>query len=107
MASRASTLPFEGSWTAPAVLAGGATRLAAHDWADCADAATALRWERLVARASEPNPFHEPWYLLPALRGLDPPGKVRLLVLESGGEWLGLLPVRRDRWYYRYPLPQL
>lgn len=89
------------------MLAGGATRLAAHDWSDCDDAASALRWERLVARASEPNPFHEPWYLLPALRGLDPQGKVRLLVLESGGEWLGLLPVSRDRWYYRYPLPQL
>ncbi|MEQ1640653.1 MAG: cellulose biosynthesis protein CelD, partial [Novosphingobium sp.] len=27
-------------------------------------------WEALALCAAEPNPFHESWYLLPALRAL-------------------------------------
>ena len=65
------------------------------------------RWDGLAASAGEPNPFFESWYLLPALQNLDPAGKVRLLVLESDGAWLGLIPISLDRRYYTYPLPQL
>ena len=64
-------------------------------------------WEALAERASEPNPFYESWYLLPSLLSLDPEQVVRVLVLESEAGWLGLMPIKSDRWYYRYPLPQL
>ncbi len=64
-------------------------------------------WDALAGSAGEPNPFFESWYLLPALKGLDPAGKVRLLVLEESGEWLGMMPISLDSRYYTYPLPQL
>lgn len=66
-----------------------------------------LRWDALAQHASEPNPFHEVWYLLPALRALDPNQTVRLLRFEHDGELAGLLPVRHQRRYYRWPIPQL
>ena len=34
----------------------------------------ASRWDLLARQAAEPNPFLESWYLLPALRALDPDG---------------------------------
>ena len=76
-------------------------------WAACRGAAAQSRWEQLAACASEPNPFFEPWYLLPSLTALDPAGRVELLVVEAGGEWLGLLPLARRANYYRYPVPHL
>jgi len=68
--------------------------------------AAVARWDRLAARAVEPNPFFEPWHLLPSLAALDPAGEAEVLVLEdSGGEWLGLIPLARSARYYRYPFP--
>lgn len=65
------------------------------------------RWEALAARAAEPNPFHEAWYLVPSLAALDPVGEAEVMVLEADGEWLGLVPLAR-RWnYYGRPIPQL
>ena len=64
-------------------------------------------WSTLAARASEPNPFLESWYLQPSLAALDPGGQVDLLVVERGGEWLGLLPLARERAYYGRPVPHL
>ena len=66
-----------------------------------------MRWDALAQSASEPNPFHECWYLLPALRELDPGQTVRLLRFEHGGELAGLLPVRHEKRYYRWWIPQL
>ncbi|WP_232492060.1 GNAT family N-acetyltransferase [Novosphingobium kaempferiae] len=64
-------------------------------------------WDGLAARASEPNPFFESWYLLPSLRHL--PGTDRLMVLryEQGGKLAGLLPIERASRYYRWPVPQM
>ena len=70
-------------------------------------AAGAAAWDRLAARAGEPNPFHESWYLGPALAALDPGGAAEVMVLEAGGEWLGLLPLARSARYYGRPLPVL
>ena len=70
-------------------------------------AAGAAQWERLAARAAEPNPFLESWYLFPALAALDPAGEAAVMVLEQGGEWLGLLPLARARRYYGRPIPQV
>ena len=64
-------------------------------------------WDALAQCASEPNPFHESWYLLPALRALDPGAKVKLLRVELDGELAGLIPLRAERKYYRWPIPQL
>ena len=55
--------------------------------------------------AAEPNPFHESWFLLPALRALDPGERVRLFCLEADGQLVGLLPIRRELGYYGRPLP--
>ncbi len=82
-------------------------RITARGLSEVSGPAAITCWDALAARAGEPNPFFESWYLLPALRGLDPAGKVRLLVLESDGEWLGLVPISLDSRYYTYPLPQL
>ena len=69
--------------------------------------AAVLAWDALALKASEPNPFFESWYLLPSLRALDPLGTVQMLRFEVAGELLGLMPMRRERRYYRWPIPQL
>ena len=66
-----------------------------------------LAWDALAACASEPNPFHESWYLLAALRAFDPDGSVKLLRFEADGELAGLLPLHLPRRYYRWPIPHL
>nr|WP_221236783.1 GNAT family N-acetyltransferase [Novosphingobium taihuense] len=57
--------------------------------------------------ASTPNPFFEPWYLLPALQAFDPKGTGRLLTVEIGGELVGLMPITTPRRYARWPIPHL
>ncbi len=64
-------------------------------------------WDALASCASEPNPFFESWYLLPSLRALDPDGRVQLLRFECDGELIGLVPLVRDKRYYRWPIPHL
>ncbi|MDE2621133.1 MAG: cellulose biosynthesis protein CelD, partial [Sphingomonadales bacterium] len=75
--------------------------------AACRDAQVREQWSRLAARAGEPNPFFEWWYMLPSLEALDPAGEVRLVVVERDGEWLGLLPVAAAQRYYGHPVPHL
>jgi CelD/BcsL family acetyltransferase involved in cellulose biosynthesis len=81
--------------------------LTARDWRDFDRVEAIVAWDALAQLAAEPNPFFESWYLLPALRGFDPQGAVRLLVLEADGQLVGLLPVRREASYYGYPIPHL
>lgn len=69
--------------------------------------AARLAWDALAACASEPNPFHESWYLLAALRAFDPGGAVQLLRFEADGELAGLLPLHAPNKYYRWPVPHL
>ncbi|QZH76474.1 MAG: GNAT family N-acetyltransferase [Erythrobacter sp.] len=64
-------------------------------------------WDGLAKSAAEPNPFFESWYLLPALRAFDSDGAVKLVMLEADGQLVGLLPIRREVFYYGYPLPHL
>jgi CelD/BcsL family acetyltransferase involved in cellulose biosynthesis len=80
-------------------------RFAARDWRDLAQSAETARWDALSQWATEPNPFHESWFLLAALRAFDPTGEVSLLCLEADGQLAGVLPVRRERSYYGRPLP--
>jgi len=78
-------------------------RLTAWQGFDSAEAR--LAWDALAQCASEPNPFHESWYLLPALRALDPQGSVAILRFDHDGELAGLLPLRRETRYYGWPIP--
>lgn len=64
-------------------------------------------WRGLADIAAEPNPFLEPWALLPALRSHDTAGRCDILSVESSTGLIGLLPVARHGLYYRYPLPHL
>jgi CelD/BcsL family acetyltransferase involved in cellulose biosynthesis len=90
---------------APAPAPAGTIRPVSWQSMDNAEAHHA--WDALALCADEPNPFHESWYLLPALRALDPKGTVALLRFEFDGELAGILPLRREARYYRWPIPQL
>lgn len=106
----ASLAPLEllPSWRMPEAIPGSLQiGLEAREWRELDTSAEISRWDALAQWASEPNPFHESWYLLPALRAFDPEGEVTLLCLESGGQLAGLLPVRRDGRYYGHPVPHL
>lgn len=108
-----------GHWAAPRIAAsrgqaprGRASRPAAHGLTARVvpgpgglDAADGERWNCLVARAAEPNPFFEPWYLRPSLDILAPGDSARLLVVERAGDWLGLMPVAAQPRYYGRLLP--
>lgn len=83
----------------------GAAQLRVDDWRKRDNAAGIRAWDALAAEASEPNPFFESWYLLPSLRALDPHGSVRLAVLELCGQWLGVIPLRWEPYYYGKPIP--
>lgn len=77
------------------------------DWPCCAAPSIALRWDLLARKASEPNPFLESWYLLPALRALDPEETLQVFLLELGDEIVGLMPLASEKRYYRRPIPHL
>jgi len=64
-------------------------------------------WDALSDRASEPNPFFESWYLLPALRAFDPRGQAQVLRFEHQGRLAGLLPIKAQPRYYGRPIPNL
>ncbi|GAA0282581.1 GNAT family N-acetyltransferase [Alteraurantiacibacter aestuarii] len=64
-------------------------------------------WDALAQWASEPNPFFESWFLLPALRALDASRHVKFLCLSVEGQLAGLMPITRSPRYYRYPFPHL
>lgn len=79
----------------------------ARDWRELDNPSGIARWDALAFLAQEPNPFLESWYLLPALREFARKSDVRLFCLESEGQLLGLLPIKRSLKYYRYPFPNL
>ncbi len=91
----------------PAPGAAGAMTVHASAWQAFEAPEARLAWDALARCASEPNPFHESWYLLPALRALDPAGSVKLLRFELGGDLAAIMPVRHEDRYYRWPIPQL
>jgi CelD/BcsL family acetyltransferase involved in cellulose biosynthesis len=62
-------------------------------------------WTRLAENASLPNPFYEPWFLLPSIEHLLDTGHAKLAALYRGGELVGLLPLVFSLRYYGYPIP--
>jgi len=81
--------------------------LRAVSWRTLDTPGARLAWDALAACAAEPNPFHESWYLLAALRAFDPDEQISILRFEAGGELAGVLPVQRPARYYRWPIPHL
>jgi CelD/BcsL family acetyltransferase involved in cellulose biosynthesis len=70
------------------------------DWPCCAAPSVLHGWNALALHASEPNPFHESWYLLPALGALDPQESVKFLLFEVGDVLVGMMPLAREQRYY-------
>ncbi|MET4131486.1 CelD/BcsL family acetyltransferase involved in cellulose biosynthesis [Porphyrobacter sp. MBR-155] len=72
---------------------------------DIALPAFLAEWEQLVAQACEPNPFFEPWFLLPSLRQWATAGQVVIKAWYRDGELRGLLPIMRSANYYSHRTP--
>ena len=64
------------------------------------------QWEELAANALEPNPFYEPWILLPALRARRE-GELCCASVWDGGRLIGLFPFERRREFKRLPVATL
>lgn len=64
-------------------------------------------WDALARDASDPNPFFERWFLAPGLTLIGAGAGAELLLCESEGTLIGLMPVIRRRSYYGHPLPHL
>ena len=106
----ASLAPLEllPSWQLPAAIPGSVQiAIEERDWRTLDTPGEIARWDALAQWASEPNPFHESWYLLPALRAFDPRGEVTLLCLEASGQLAGILPIVRTARYYGRPIPHI
>ncbi|MDE8651982.1 GNAT family N-acetyltransferase [Novosphingobium album (ex Liu et al. 2023)] len=105
MATRAQFQLRPAGQAAPARGALPAGRITCVPWRDLAGEIEA--WDALAARASEPNPFFESWYLLPSLTHLAREGEVAILRYEEDGRLAGLLPIVRSARYYRWPVPNI
>src|SRR6266478_5680049 len=54
-------------------------------------------WEELAAASVEPNPFYEPWMLLPALRSFARRERVEVVLVFRGDLLCGLLDRKSTR----------
>ena len=68
-------------------------------------AAIVPAWEELAANALEPNPFYEPWILLPALRAAEKESEeLRCVLVWQDGRLIGLFPFERRRRFKGLPV---
>src|SRR5262245_6759329 len=70
-------------------------------------AAVVPAWEELARAALEPNPFYEPWMLLPALEAFAAGRELRIVLVWQGERLAGLFPFERMAHYKGLPLPAL
>lgn len=91
------------------VPAGAAPQVAvARSAAEAAGFAAA--WQALADRAAEPNPFYEPWGLLPALEAYGAGRDSRIALVQDGarpGRLIGVFPLEMRRGSRRLPLRHL
>lgn len=73
--------------------------------ADAASPEFRAAWETLAANASQPNPFFEPWFALPAFEQFAAGANAKVLAVYESECLIGLLPAARSRRYYGYPIP--
>jgi len=102
---KGGSIRIGGARTVPVALAQNEIRLLKAD--ELADPTFRTDWDNLVRQAGEPNPFFEPWFLLPALRALDPDQEVEVVAWFWKGHLSGLLPTRRGSDYYGRPVPHV
>src|SRR5438046_494856 len=69
--------------------------------------AIAPSWENMAAAAIEPNPFYEPWMLLPALELFGLGRGFRLVTVWNGERLDAVLPLERTATFKGLPLPAL
>jgi CelD/BcsL family acetyltransferase involved in cellulose biosynthesis len=69
---------------------------------EVADPAFRAGWERLVRGASEPNPFFEPWFLIPSLARYAAGERVVIKAWFHEGRLAGLVPIIRSARYYSH-----
>lgn len=82
---------------------GQSVRLLSTD--DAADPNFRAQWQELADGPSEPNPFFEPWFLLPSLEHFGQAGKTQIFALFEGAVLTGLMPLTARNNYYQYPIP--
>ncbi len=63
------------------------------------------QWQALTSHASEPNPFYEPWFLLPSLEHFGRADETPIFALFEGAVLTGLMPLTAHNNYYKYPVP--
>lgn len=61
-------------------------------------------WEALAAEAAEPNPFYEPWMLLPALEAYGTPEGLRCVAVRIDGRLEALFPLRVESRFRGLPV---
>ncbi|MEL7199165.1 MAG: GNAT family N-acetyltransferase [Pseudomonadota bacterium] len=92
---------------------GAATSIAEHPklaWMTATQVSTpdfVSAWEQLALNACEPNPFYEPWFVLPSFETLTSGVSIKIAAVFEGKELIGLLPMKRSRDYYGYSIPHL
>jgi CelD/BcsL family acetyltransferase involved in cellulose biosynthesis len=64
-------------------------------------------WEDLAAHALEPNPFYEPWTVLPALNAFSPYAELCFVAIRIDGRLAGLFPFEHNARYKRLPVSAL
>lgn len=96
------------SWTlgakATALQAVGESRLVRLDPAQL-DAAFLSSWDELASSAVEPNFFHAREYLSAALQHCDTFKRAQLAALYCDDLLCGLMPIAREDFYGRWPVP--
>ena len=89
---------------APYAPGAGSSTIRLLSLAEITDPAFLAAWERLVARAAEPNPFFEPWFLVPSLEQWGANGRVTVKAWFHDGRLAGLMPIVRSAKYYGHVL---
>jgi CelD/BcsL family acetyltransferase involved in cellulose biosynthesis len=65
------------------------------------------QWEALAAEAAEPNPFYEPWMLLPAIEAYGAGEGFRCIAVWEDGRLGGLFPMRLAPRFHGLPVRTL
>ncbi len=64
-------------------------------------------WEQLASNASEPNPFYEPWFVLPSVKAFASKANIELFAHFTDGQLTGLIPVKSTTDYYGHRVPHI
>lgn len=89
---------------APYAPGAGSSTIRLLSLAEITDPAFLAAWERLVGRATEPNPFFEPWFLVPSLEQWGANNGVTVKAWFHDGRLTGLMPIVRSAKYYGHIL---